>query len=111
MDRINITFIIDKSNKKSFLPVRAFISIEIIAIEIKLVRRTLTKCRLKPYGLNCRAGNIFSIDVEALKGKDNSENNTDRINITFRIDKLDSLFSCEYFLIFLTIAWAWGVLV
>ncbi|MDR1484348.1 MAG: hypothetical protein LBT09_05950 [Planctomycetaceae bacterium] len=58
----------------SFLPVRAFISIEIIAIEIKLVRRTLTKCRLKPYGLNCCAGSIFSIDIEALTGKGNSEN-------------------------------------
>jgi hypothetical protein len=71
-----------------FLPVRAFILIEIIAIEIKLVRRILTKCRLKPYGLNCRAGNIFSIDIEAPTGKYNSENNTDRINKIFRIDKL-----------------------
>jgi hypothetical protein len=74
------------------LPFRAFISIEIIAIEIKLVRRTLTKCILKPYGLNCRADNIFSIDIEALAGKYNSENNTDRINKIFRIDKLENLF-------------------
>jgi hypothetical protein len=57
---------LQKPNFQVFLPVRAFISIEIIVIEIELVRRTLTKCRLKPYGLNCRAGNIFSIDIEAL---------------------------------------------
>jgi hypothetical protein len=74
------------------LPFRAFISIETIAIEIKLVRRTSTKCRLKPYGLNCRAGNIFSIDIKALAGKDNSENNTDRINKIFRTDKLENFF-------------------
>jgi hypothetical protein len=74
------------------LPVRAFISIEIIAIEIQLVRRTLTKGRLKPYGLNCRAGNIFSIDIEALASKYNFENNTNRINKIFRIDKLEKFF-------------------
>ncbi|MDR1483933.1 MAG: hypothetical protein LBT09_03820, partial [Planctomycetaceae bacterium] len=60
----------------------------------QIVRRTLTKCRfrLKPYGLNCCAGNIFSIDIEALAGKYNSENNTDRINKIFRIDRSENLF-------------------